>query len=185
MASGSPATVILDAAPHDSVRAPLSDIDTWPIILTDRVLSDGRHLVLGDVDGFHHIWLRDMHSMQSFAYVIVRDAAIAMRLAAVQRLDRRLAGAPPLRLPNAFRPAPRQRRRLNLLLDILDVLHEPVGAKTSYDIARRLLYPDLKLGRGMDWKSSTERRRTMRLIEQARSLMNGGYRDLLRGHLKG
>jgi len=185
LASLSPATVILDAGPPECTDARLLDIDAWPIILTDRVLSDGRHLVLGDLDGFHRIWLRDVSASQPLAYVIVRDAAIDLRLAAVQRLDRRLAGAPPLRTTNSFRPAPRPRRRLNLLLDILDVLHEPGGAKTSYDIARRLLYRDLQVARGMDWKSSTERRRTMRLVEQARSLMNGGYRGLLRGHVKG
>ncbi|WP_443024487.1 DUF7012 domain-containing protein, partial [Sphingomonas sp. Ant H11] len=31
----------------------------WPIILADRTLSDGRHVVLGDIDGPHHLWLRD------------------------------------------------------------------------------------------------------------------------------
>jgi hypothetical protein len=129
--------------------------------------------------------LRDVRISKPLAYVIPCDAAINMRLAAVQRFDRRLAGAPPLRKTNAFRPAPRQLRRLNLLLDILDALHEPGVAKTSYDIAQRLLYRELKVARGVNWKSSTERRRTMRLIEQARGLMNGGYRDLLRGYLKG
>jgi hypothetical protein len=185
LASLSPATVILDAAPSECTDARPLDIDSWPIILTDRLLSDGRHIVLGDIDGFHHIWLRDVQPTQPLAYVIVRDAAIDMRLAAVQRFDRRLAGAPPLGKTNAFRPAPRQLRRLNLLLDILDALHEPGVTKTSYDIAQRLLYRDLKVARGVNWKSSTERRRTMRLIEQARSLMNDGYRDLLRGPVKG
>lgn len=59
------------------------------------------------------------------------------------------------------------------------------GPLTSYDIAQRLIYPDLKIGRGIDWKSSSERRHAMRLIGQARRLANGGYRDLLRGIVRG
>lgn len=147
------------------------------------MLSDGRHLVLGDTDGFHHVWLRG--PQRPSAYIIVRDAAIEIRRKAAERLDRRLAGEPPLRKRGAFRPAPRQRRHLNLLLDVLDMLTVPGRATTSYDIAQRLLYPDMTIGRGMDWKSSNERRRTMRLVGQARDLMNNGYRDLLRGVVKG
>ncbi|MDD3799486.1 MAG: DUF2285 domain-containing protein [Novosphingobium sp.] len=37
------------------------------------------------------------------------------------------------------------------------------------------------MGRGNEWKSSAERRRTQRLIDEALALMDGGYRALLRG----
>lgn len=149
------------------------------------MLSDGRHLVLGDVDGFHHLWIRDTLFRQPLAYVIVRDAAAGTRRQAASRLDRRLAGAPPSRHTSAFRPTGYQRRRLNRLLDILDMMGTAGGPLTSYDIAQRLIYPDLKIGRGIDWKSSSERRHAMRLIGQARRLANGGYRDLLRGIVRG
>ncbi|WP_454887162.1 DUF2285 domain-containing protein [Sphingomonas oryzagri] len=159
----------------------------WPIILADRILSDGRHVVLGDVDGPHHLWLRDTLPGHPLAYVIVRDPAIEARRRAAWRLDRRLAGAPPLRRDGAFRPTPFQRRRLELLLDILDMLQAPPSTPrpTSHEIARRLIYPGMTIGRGMEWKSSTERRRTQRLIDEALALMHGGYRTLLRGAVGG
>ena len=113
--------------------------DDWSLIVADRVLSDGRHLVLDDVEGFHHVWLRDTCPGQPLAYVIIRDAAIEMRRQAAWRLDRRLAGAPLLRKTGLFQPTPRQRRRLNLLLDILDLIQAPGDSTTSYDVALRLL----------------------------------------------
>src|SRR3546814_16019794 len=75
------------------------------------MLSTGRHLVLGDIDGPHRLWIRDPLKGSALAYVIVRDEAIDLRQAAVQRLDRRLAGAPPMRLPPGFAPTPFQDRK--------------------------------------------------------------------------
>src|SRR3546814_424331 len=69
-----------------------------------------------------------------------------------------------------------------MMLAILDLLQEPGGAGvTSHDVARLIIYPRLSVGRGAEWKSSSERRRTQRLIEEARGLMQGGYRALLAG----
>lgn len=181
----SPATVILDAAPPGVADAPPLHLADWPVVLADRTLSDGRHLVLGDLDGPHHLWLRDTLPGQPLAYVIVRDAAIEVRRRVAWRLDRRFAGAPPSRQHSGFRPTVFQRRRLDLLLDILDMLQSAAVPPTSHEIARRLIYPGLKVGRGMEWKSSTERRRTQRLIGEALSLMQGGYRVLLRGIVGG
>uniref|UniRef100_UPI00053F1A81 DNA -binding domain-containing protein n=1 Tax=Sphingomonas sp. Ant H11 TaxID=1564113 RepID=UPI00053F1A81 len=95
--------------------------------------------------------------------------------------------ARPSRRNGAFRPTAFQRRRLDLLLDILDMLLTPPSAPrpTSHEIARRLIYPGMTIGRGMEWKSSTERRRTQRLINEALALMHGGYRALLRGVVGG
>jgi hypothetical protein len=160
------------------------DLSDWPVILADRLLSDGRHVVLGDIDGPHHLWLRATLPGQPLAYVIVRDPAIDARRDAAWRLDRRLAGVPAAHGHGALRPTAFQRQRLNLLLDILDML-QTLPPPTSHAIARRLIYPAMTIGRGMEWKSSTERRRTQRLIGEARALMHGGYRALLRGTLKG
>lgn len=184
-ASLSPSTIILDAAPAGFADIRAADLSTWPILLADHALSDGRHLVLGDIDGPHHVWLRDTLPGQPLAYMIVRDAAIDARRLAAWRLDRRLAGAPPSRRHHPFRPTPFQRHRLNLLLDILDLLQAPTGRPTSHMVAERLVYPRLSIGRGMEWKSSPERRRTQRLIGEAIALMTGGYRGLLRGLVGG
>ena len=106
---------------------------------------------------------------------------IEKRREAAWRLDRRLAGAAPRRQRPGCRPTAFQRNRLNLLLDILDMLQALGGRPTSHTVARSLVYPGMTVGRGVEWKSSSQRRRTQRLIDEARSLMNGGYRLLLRG----
>ena len=81
-----------------------------------------------------------------------------------------------------MRPTAFQARRLHLLLDILDALLVPDKARPStHEIADRLIYPRLAIGRGAEWKASSERRRTQRLIDEALALMNGGYRALLQG----
>ncbi|RIA46748.1 uncharacterized protein DUF2285 [Hephaestia caeni] len=158
------------------------DLADWPIILNDRTLTSGRHIVLGDIDGPHRLWIRDIVAGQPLAYVVVRDGALPLRLAALQRFDRRLAGAPPAKLPPGFQPTPFQRRRLSMLLAILDASLDRAGSpSTTHDIARRYVYPGMTIGRGSEWKSSAERRRTQRLIDEAFALMRGGYRTLLRG----
>ncbi|MEW6628988.1 MAG: DUF2285 domain-containing protein [Pseudomonadota bacterium] len=158
------------------------DIDAWPIILADRTLSTGRHLVLADLDGAHRLWVRDPRKGKPLAYMLPRDDVIDLRYAAVQRLDRRLAGAPPLRSAPGAMPTRFQRQRLSILLDILDAtLDRARTGVTTHEIARRHVYPAMTIGRGSEWKSSAERRRTQRLIDEAMGLMNGGYRTLLRG----
>lgn len=145
------------------------------------MLPNGRHLVLGDHDGLHRLWLRDSRPDQPLAYIIVHDSSIDFRLGVAARLDRRLAGASAGRLPPGFCPTSFQQQRLRLLLDILDMLNQ--GRPTTYDIARLRIYPHMAIKRGMEWKSSSERRRTQRLIDEAVALMRGGYRSLLRGQM--
>lgn len=73
-----------------------------------------------------------------------------------------------------------------MLLDILDAQLVPDEARPStHEIAGRLIYPRLAIGRGAEWKASSERRRTQRLIDEALGLMNGGYRTLLQGRPAG
>ncbi|WP_054590054.1 DNA -binding domain-containing protein [Sphingopyxis sp.] len=99
------------------------------------------------------------------------------RLRAVQDLDRWLRGAAPS--PSAASPTFYQAQRLDLLLAILDLRE---GARvTSHEVACRLVYPRMTIGRGAAWKASPERRRTQRLIREAESLAAGGYRALLAG----
>lgn len=174
--------MVLDTAHPDLGIATSLDLDKWPLILVDRQLSNGRHLVLADTDGPHRLWLRNSSPGQPIAYVIAKDASFDLRLAAVRRLDRRLAGAPPVKLPRGFAPTAFQRHRLSLLLDIIDMANDRDDPDaTTYDIARNLIYARMGIGRGTEWKTSSERRRTQRLIEEAFALRDGGYRGLLRG----
>jgi hypothetical protein len=177
-----PFTVILEPAPQGFAHADILEISRWPIILADRRLSGGRHIILADTDGPHHIWLTAATPAQPLAYVIARDAHSALRYAAAARLDRRLRGAPPARKAHINRPTSYQQHRLRLLLAILDLLGTDDNKRaTTFQICRTLVYPHRKFENSAEWKSSNERRRTQRLVEEAVQLMQSGYRSLLHG----
>jgi hypothetical protein len=179
-----PASIILEPAPDAFDGLPADSILGSPDVLVDRETADGHHVVLGDVDGPHHIWLKAPVGSASLAFVLPHDAFFQARCRAGTRLDRRLAGKPTGRDAPTWSPTRFQRQRLDLLLAILDARLSGL-APTSYDIAMRVIFPGLRIARGIEWKSSPERRRTLRLIDQAQRLMAGGYRDLLRGLVRG
>ncbi len=79
-----------------------------------------------------------------------------------------------------FKPTAYQQYRLKLLVAVLDMVNPPTGeAATTYRVARTLVYPHMKNCSSAEWKSSSERRQTQRLIDEALTLMRGGYRSLL------
>ena len=125
----------------------------------------------------HRIWLRCDPTHGPLAALIPCDGMAETRLLAVADLERWLRGTAS---PSAvYWPTSYQSQRLDLLLSILDLRGE--GQVTSHEVARRLIYPRLGVGRGAAWKSSPERRRTQRLIREAEALAAGGYRALLAG----
>ncbi|MGB3320635.1 MAG: DUF2285 domain-containing protein [Sphingopyxis granuli] len=142
-----------------------------------RAAAGGFHHVLEHEGALYRIWLRGDPERVAFSAVIPLDAMTGTRLQAVQDLDRWLSGAPSPQ-PAAW-PTFYQAQRLDLLLAILDLRD---GARiTSHEVARRLVYPRMVIGRGVAWKASPERRRTQRLIREAEALVAGGYRALLAG----
>ena len=74
-------------------------------------------------------------------------------------------------------PTGYQRARLTQLLALRDALD--AGASTR-DVAFGLVMPNHRPLAGQDWKGSGERRHVLRLIAEARRLVNGGYRKILR-----
>src|SRR3546814_272017 len=151
------------------------------LVVADRRLEDGRHFVFADDRAWHRLWLRTDRPGVPLANLILRDSLVGLRHEAAVRFDRCL-GDGPGPPPAGFLPTAYQARRLGMMLAFLDLLQEPGGAGvTSHDVARLIIYPRLSVGRGAEWKSSSERRRTQRLIEEARGLMQGGYRALLAG----
>lgn len=111
---------------------------------------------------------------------------MAQRTAATLRLEQRLSGLGAAHVQGSPRPTDFQARRLSMLLAILDALQADRRRRvTTHEIASQVIYPRLMLGRGAQWKGSSERRRTQRLIEEALSMMRGGYRRLLRAGLGG
>lgn len=172
------ATVVLDAAPDDYPGARSIDLDALGGLVADRRLSNGRHLVLADAGGRHRIWLRDATPGRPLAVVIPADDRYRLRSAIAVRLWRRVEGESGSQIPTGLTPTAFQRRRLVLLLDLLDA---SLGGAKPREMARVLVYPHMPDLRSAAWKDSPERRRTRLLVTEARILMSGGYRRLLAG----
>lgn len=148
------------------------------MIVADHTLADGRHLVIADDGGVHRLWLPDPDPGRPLAIIIANDGHILLRSAIAHRLARRMGGLRPGPLPAAFRPTPFQRQRLTLLLNLLDAHHAHAGRR---EMASRIVYPRMRPLTGREWAASAERRRTQRLLDEARAIMSGGYRALLLG----
>lgn len=108
--------------------------------------------------------------------VILHDQCAAVRLAAAARFERVTRGLR-LGLDRAASPSAYRRSRLIQLLAIHDALN--AGADPR-DLAFGLVFPRHRPLVGATWKGSGERRHTLRLIADARRLVIGGYRKLLR-----
>lgn len=172
-----PYIVILDAAPPAFAADLRLDPARWTHRLGYRAGTSGGHYILSDGRIMHRIWLRCDLADVPHAALIPYDAMAETRLQAVADLERWLRGT--ASASQAARPTPYQSQRLDLLLSILDLRGE--RQVTSHEVARRLIYPRLDVGRGAAWKASAERRRTQRLIREAEALAAGGYRALLTG----
>jgi hypothetical protein len=167
--------VILDAAPPTFAADLRLEPARWTHRLCSRIALDGGHYILGENRIMHRIWLRCDPAHGALAALIPCDGMAETRLQAVADLERWLRGISSASAVS--RPTSYQAQRLDLLLSILDLRGEL--DVTSHEVARRLIYPRLDVGRGSAWKSSPERRRTQRLIREAEALAAGGYRALL------
>jgi len=173
---------ILDAAPDRfKGRSAISLIAPLRMI-AEQKLRSGHHMVLSDGQMLHRLCLLTGLNERSLAFVIPCDQLASVRLSASAVLN-----CPPvdfgsgepagLLIPTEF-----QRQRLELLCDILDLAVISDGVRlTSHELACQRIYPGMTIGRGAEWKSSSQRRRTQRLIGEARAMMNSGYRALLAG----
>ena len=140
--------------------------------------SDNRehHLVAASGTARLRLCLRAAPPRCGDCLVILRDQCAAVRLAAATRFERVTRG---LRLgpDRAASPSAYRRSRLVLLLAIHDALD---GGADPRDLAFGLVFPRHRPLVGATWKGSGERRHTLRLIADARRLVTGGYRTLLR-----
>ncbi|MBO6767380.1 MAG: DUF2285 domain-containing protein [Erythrobacter sp.] len=86
--------------------------------------------------------------------------------------------------PRFLRPTPFQRHRLGRMLTILDAVARLGGENvTNRQIASAAIYPGVEFGSALEWKSSSHRRQTQRLLAEARHMAESGYRKLLMGRL--
>jgi hypothetical protein len=144
--------------------------------LADHSDQTVHHLVLAKDTARLRLCLRAAPPRCPDCLVILRDQYTAVRLAAATRFERVTRG---LRLSpdRAALPSGYRRSRLVQLLSIQDALD--AGADT-HDLAFGLVFPRHRPLIGATWKGSSERRHTIRLIADARRLVTGGYRKLLR-----
>jgi len=167
------AVVVLGRAPPGVAGAvPSARIGT-PIQSHD--IARQRHLVI-DAEGARQRFLI-LDSKPEAGLMIVLpvtgEAAFLAAASARAYLATRRARPNP-----ALRPTPFQRRRLAMLLAILDAAQ---GGASNREIGTGIIYPRLAGIAAQAWKASSERRHTQRMIVEAHAMMRDGYRRLLAG----
>lgn len=153
-------------------------------LLQDRITSEGRHLVLDYRERRHRLLIMALRSAGS-NYMVPCDLWLRTRLAAIEAFDASYRGHGRPKSNNALLPSAYQKHRLTLLVNILDAIHRSDNDVTTVrEIAQRAVYLHMDLGRAIEWKSSSHRRQTQRLINEARYFVDGGYRLLLKGRMQ-
>lgn len=167
----------MDAAPSAYANGAPLDAGVLGVVRATRAGPDGRHLILADADGDQRLWLRAEDALTP-AVVLPLDEAFEIRMGAALRLLHRIRGEPAGPPPPHLAVTRFQRMRLTLLVNIHDRL---TAGASKREIARALIYLGLDPGPAAAWKTSSERRRTLRLCDEARAMVAQGYRLLLRG----
>lgn len=185
LASEAPSVVLMSPAPKEFAGVRMDRISRGRATLVDIRDGTNRHLVMRSDDGRDRLLVRDAGPDDDLACTLIADGSLEMRAAAATSLlsSRRGARA---KVSGRGRPRPSrfQVHRLSLLLRVADELAAvDAGEVSMRDIAMKTAYPWLIPGRSIEWKGSAERRQTQRLVSEARGLVEGGYRNLLRGSL--
>jgi hypothetical protein len=178
-ASLHPGTVILVPAHdiEDCVR--LEDLLAWRDKLVDISIDRGRYLALGNATHVHRVFIRDDSALGPLAAVAAMDRHLPQRLHAAQQLRASLAGAGEGKQPHGT-PTPYHADRLSRMLRILDALdYTRPGTVASREVSESIVYPSTRFASAVEWKVSSERRHTLRLIKEAIAMREGGYVRLL------
>ncbi|MBD3774937.1 MAG: DUF2285 domain-containing protein [Rhodobacteraceae bacterium] len=147
-------------------------------LLGDCSHGDVRHVVLSRGVHRYRLQLSDppQHSVYP-VFPLMADPLFAMRVLALAGLNK----AEPAFYPTAYR-----RHRFCLLLRILDLVEANADRPPSLrTIAAKAVFPGRNFGPAIEWKSSSHRRQTQRLVASARHMAQSGYRRLLLGDPKG
>lgn len=160
----------------------IDDILSWPDKRPSMQTDEGRYLVLRGLDGVHRLRLVAGTSGQVAAATLLLDHHMPLRLCGISRLHNLLTGSK-TKLRRCDVPTPYQAARLSRMLRILDLADEArLGRISSRQVAREILFPSTSFASAVEWKISSERRHTLRVIAEAELLRDGGYRDLLIKH---
>lgn len=164
---------------NSSDTAIMFDTVALGLVLADVVADDGRYLVLADPTGDHRLWLPEPADIAGrLALHLPLDEYLPLRLASTRRLYNRLKGRSGGPMPVVWCLTQAKRRRLILMLRALD---GHLAGATYRNIATVLRDPDSAHLPARLWKTAATRARAIRLVADAVSLMQGGYRTLLRG----
>ncbi len=133
------------------------------------------HLVVANGDARLRLCIQMSTAHSQDCLIIPHDNHLAARLRSAARYEKAVHGR---RLgPDRTASPPAYRRaRLVLLLAIHDGLEAGASAR---DLAFGLVFARHQPMVGAAWKGSDERRHTLRLISEARKMVDGGYRALL------
>lgn len=191
-------TFLADPADDPLVMPACWRADTSPLVLRIEVRRGGiqipgtvlqrdvavgkvRYLVLRGAFSAHRVELAVKARYATASIALGLDASLLPRLGCLEAL---VSGKPDV--PLQLRPTPYQASRLGLMLAVLDRLEEETNGPASIRaIATELAFPGVDLpARAIEWKSSSIRRQTQRIIASARWLRDGGYRHLLHGLMK-
>lgn len=136
------------------------------------------HMVVAKGNARLRLCIRISPAHSQDCLIIPHDNHLAARLRSASRYEKAMHGR---RLgPDRTASPPAYRRaRLVLLLAIHDGLEAGASAR---DLAFDLVFARHQPLSGAAWKGSDERRHTLRLIAEARKMVDGGYRKLLLHH---
>lgn len=160
--------------PLAALPPPLASLETTapPGTGAECRAADGRHALLADAP--HQLWLiGDPAPGTPLGVLIPLDEALPKRLFAALTVWRLLRGR---RAGTVEELSHQRRQRLVLGLRALDGRAD--GA--SYRELARGLFGAARVPDGPAWKTHDLRSRTMRLVDDATALRDGGYRALLR-----
>ena len=164
--------VVLATADIEAAVSLLSDFES----LAEAISNSEHHMVIALGIARLRLCLRPVPSMCPECLIILHDQSATIRLAAAARFDRATLGdrliPDRISMPSAY-----QRARHIQLLRVHDALE--AGA-SSRDLAFGLVFRGHRPLVGAIWKGSGERRHVLRLIAEARRMVDGGYRKLLR-----
>ena len=145
-------------------------------LVAEAATDAERHVVIAHGPARLRLCVRHAPCRPVPAFSIPRDAACALRIAAAARLQQVTRGGRVV-IGHAAYPTAYQRLRFVQFLRLFDALE--AGASTR-DLAFGLVFPNHRPIASAIWKGSGERRHVLRLIAEARLLVGGGYRKLLR-----
>jgi hypothetical protein len=148
--------------------------------LTDATLhaliGGGRAVLLPDAGGDHDLIVGANDPTQPLAVLLPLDGSFHVRVEAAVRLHRRLFGRAAGPLPRALTLTPRHRLRLVRMVRALD--GRSSGA--NYREIAAVLFNTHRQS-ATEWKTSSIRAQTIRLVKDAEKMMRGGYLRLLAG----